>query len=73
MKIRYFEDTDTAQMEFSNHAPTETREINENLYVDFDAQGNVVSMTIEHASVQANMRELAFQRIAESGMEVRGD
>ena len=55
MKIKYFEDTDTAQMEFSNQAVVETREINENLYIDLDAQGNLVNMTIEHASAQANM------------------
>ena len=67
MKIKYLEDTDTVQMEFSNQAVVETREINENLYIDLDAQGNLVNMTIEHASVQANMRELAFQRIAAGG------
>ena len=67
MKIIHFEDTDTAQMEFSNQAVVETREINENLYIDLDAQGNLVNMTIEHASLQANMRELAFQRIAAEG------
>ena len=54
-------------MEFSNQAVVETREINENLYIDLDAQGNLVNMTIEHASLQANMRELAFQRIAAEG------
>ena len=64
MKIKYFEDTDTAQIEFSNQAVVETREINENLYINLDAQGNLVNMTIEHASAQANMHELAFQRIA---------
>ncbi len=67
MKIKYFEDTDTAQMEFSDHAVEETREINENLYIDLDEQGNVVNMTIEHASVQADIREFAFQRIAAEG------
>jgi uncharacterized protein YuzE len=67
MKIKYFEDTDTAQMEFSDHTVAETREINENLYIDLDEKGHVVAMTIEHASVQANMRELAFQRIAAQG------
>lgn len=67
MKIRYFEDTDTAEMEFSTRTPTETREINENLYVDFDDQGKVVSMTVEHASGHTDMRELAFQRVAERG------
>jgi len=67
MRIKYFEDTDTAQMEFSDRPVSETREINENLYVDLDERGNVVSMTIEHASLQADMREVAFQRIAAEG------
>ena len=65
MKIKYFEDTDTAYMEFSDHAVVETQEINENLYIDLDEQGNLVSLTIEHASSQADMQELAFQRIAQ--------
>jgi uncharacterized protein YuzE len=67
MKIKYFEDTDTAQMELSDHEVVETREINENLCIDLDAQGNVVNLTIEHASIQADMRELAFTRIAAEG------
>jgi uncharacterized protein YuzE len=45
MKIKYFEDTDTAYMEFSDHAVVETKEINENLYIDLDEQGNLVSLT----------------------------
>ena len=67
MQINYFEDTDTALMEFSRRAPAETREISENLHVDFDAQGHVVGMTIEHASANADMREVAFQRISADG------
>ncbi len=49
MKIRYFTDTDTALIEFSNEAVVETKEISENLYIDLDDKGNLVSMTIEHA------------------------
>ncbi|MCB2262773.1 MAG: DUF2283 domain-containing protein [Candidatus Thiosymbion ectosymbiont of Robbea hypermnestra] len=64
MKITYFEDTDTAQLEFSDHPVSETRELTENLYLDLDARGNVVNMTIEHASVQADIHEFAFQRVA---------
>ena len=63
MKIKHFTDTDTALLEFSTRPATETRAINDNLYIDFDEQGNMVSMTIEHASAQAGMRELTFERI----------
>ncbi|MBM4275108.1 MAG: DUF2283 domain-containing protein [Deltaproteobacteria bacterium] len=52
MRIRYFPDTDTALIEFSTAPVVETREITENLYIDLDQNGNLVSMTIEHATVQ---------------------
>ncbi len=63
MKIKYFTDTDTALVEFSGHKVAQTKEINENIYIDFDADGNLVNMTIEHASRQANITEIAYQQI----------
>ena len=41
----------------------ETREVNENIYLDLDSQGRVVSLTIEHAGQSANMEEFLYQRI----------
>ena len=55
MKIKYFTDTDTALVEFSGRQVSQTKEINENIYIDLDADGNLVNMTIEHASRQANI------------------
>ena len=49
MTIRYFGDTDTALIYFNDKAIAETKEISEDIYLDVDQQGNVVSMTIEHA------------------------
>ena len=66
MKIRYFTDTDTALIEFSNEPVVETREISENLYVDLDEKGNLVSMTVEHAKKQANISELTFLQMEKS-------
>ena len=63
MRIKYFEDTDTALVEFSDRSPVETQELNENIYVDLDSEGRVVSITIEHAGQSADMKELLFQRI----------
>lgn len=61
MKIKYFSDTDTALVEFSDLDVAETREINENIYIDMDASGNLVAMTIEHARDQANLPSLSFE------------
>ena len=63
MRVKYFTDTDTALLEFSTNPPVETREVNENIYVDLDSKGRVVSMTIEHAAQSADMNEILFQRI----------
>lgn len=60
VKIRYFSDTDTALIEFSDTPVVETKEITENLYIDLDKNGNLVSMTIEHAKTQANISEISF-------------
>ncbi len=67
MKIKYFTDTDTALMEFSSHQVAQTKEINENIYIDLDPDGNLVNMTIEHASSQANIAEIAYQQIESKG------
>ena len=66
MKIRYFADTDTALIEFSSESIEETREISENLYIDLDREGNIVSMTIEHAKEKANISEVSFLQMATS-------
>ena len=53
MKIKYFNDTDTALLEFSENVIKETQEISENIYIDIDEKGNPVSITIEHAKTNA--------------------
>jgi len=63
MKVKYFPDTDTALVEFTDNQVTETKEISENIYVDLDDQGNLVSMTIEHARKNAGLQEFSFQEV----------
>ena len=63
MKIKYFHDTDTALVEFSGREVTETKEINQNIYTDLDAYGNLVAMTIEDAHQQASLPERSYDQI----------
>ena len=60
MKIKYFNDTDTALVEFTENLVIETREISENISIDIDEKGNLVSMTIEHAREKAGLSEVSF-------------
>lgn len=63
MKIKYFEDTDTALLELGGGTPVQTRELSEDIYLDLDQAGHVVSITVEHASIRADFSELSFKRI----------
>ena len=60
MKIEYFTDTDTLLIELNRNKIAETRDLNENTLVEFDVEGKLVSMTIEHAKEQANIDEFIF-------------
>jgi uncharacterized protein YuzE len=63
MKVKYFSDTDTALVEFTQAEVHETREISESIYVDLDRAGNLVSMTIEHAKTNARLSEFSHQEM----------
>jgi uncharacterized protein YuzE len=63
MKVKYFSDTDTALVEFTEKPVTETREIGESIYIDLDGDGNLVSMTIEHARSNARLQEFSYQEV----------
>ena len=63
MKVNYFHDTDTVLVEFSGLEVTETKEINENIFIDLDSYGNLVAMTIENAHQQASLPEMSYEQI----------
>jgi len=71
MQVRYFEDTDTTLVEIGTTAAHEARELFRDLYVDLDAEGRVVSITIEHASRQADLSEVTFERVGTSPPAIR--
>jgi len=64
MKVKYFSDTDTAHVEFTNKDVYETKEISENIYIDIDEKGNIVNMTIEHAKANAGLWEFSYQEMS---------
>lgn len=64
MRVKYFPDTDTLLLTFSDQRIAETRDLNENTLVELDEDGRVVSMTIEHAKQQTDVGEFSYQRVA---------
>ncbi len=68
MKITYFKDTDTLLVNFNNNEITNTKDLNEDVLIETDKYGNVVSMTIEHAQQQAEISNFSFNQVEKTGV-----
>ena len=64
MKVRYFSDTDTLLIEFRDAPVAETRDLDENTLVDVDAEGNICSITVEHATLRAGAPQFSYEQVA---------
>lgn len=64
MKIQYFRDTDTLYIEFNGKDIVETRELDENTVLDLDSEGRICALTLEHASVRADLPHVVMEGLA---------
>jgi uncharacterized protein YuzE len=64
MKIKYFQDTDTLYIEFRTAEVAETKDLDENTLLDFDSDGNICGITVEHASERAEIPKFSYEQIA---------
>ncbi len=61
MKIRRFSDTDTPLNGLRDAPVAQTRDLDENTILDLDAQGQIRSITIEHASTGGDAPRLSYE------------
>ena len=61
MELKYFPDTDTLLIHFTYRDIVETRDINENILVELDRDGHLVSMTVEHAKQHMDIENFSYQ------------
>jgi uncharacterized protein YuzE len=61
MQAKYFQDTDTLLLTFSQHEVVDTYDLNEDVLVEVDKDGRVVSMTVEHAKQQTDVNQFSYQ------------
>jgi uncharacterized protein YuzE len=64
MKIRYFIETDTLLIEFRDSEDSETKDLDENTLLDVDVDGNLCSITVEHASERTGMPQFSYEQVA---------
>ena len=63
MQIKYFPDTDTLYVSFTENEIVETKDLSEDVLIDLDTQGQLVGMTIEHAQQRADIANFSYQQV----------
>ena len=58
MKLHYYPETDSLYVDLSDAASADSREVADGVVIDFDAQGNIVGIDIDHASTKLDLRTL---------------
>ena len=64
LQIRYFADTDTLYILFHEGEIAETRDLDENTLVEFEASGNQCAITVEHARERVELPHFSFEQAA---------
>jgi len=63
MKLNYFPDTDSLYIDLSPKPSVESQEVSEGVVLDYDGEGNLVGIDIDHASRKLDLRELVTSHI----------
>lgn len=63
MDIKYFAGTDTLLIGFSDREIVETRDVGEDLLIELDGDGKIVSLTVEHAGEHIDVSKLSYAQV----------
>jgi uncharacterized protein YuzE len=63
MKLHYYPETDSLYIELNPKPSANSREISDSLVVDFDAEGQVVGLDIQHASEALDSKTLEAETL----------
>ena len=63
MRIAYYPDTDSLYIDLSAKPSVESREVSPGVVLDFDVDGNISGIDIDHASTKLDLRELTLMKL----------
>ena len=63
MQIEYFPDTDTLAVVLRTAESADAAEVAPDVVLDYDAPGDVIGVTIEHASQHADLGSISLSQI----------
>ncbi len=73
MKLHYYRETDSLYIDLSETSSVDSREVAPGVVADFDAEGRIVGIDIEHASVIADLTRVETESLPMSSDTVRDD
>ncbi len=73
MKLNYFPDTDSLYIDLAQRPSVESQEVSDGVILDYDAEGNLVGIDIDHASRKLeDGRPTKADQLPRSRMEPQG-
>lgn len=63
MKFHYYADTDTLYIDLSEKVSADSREVAPGVVLDFDAEGHLVGIDIDHASKVVSLSRLEAEAL----------
>jgi uncharacterized protein YuzE len=63
MKLNYYPETDSLYIDLLAHPGVRAVEVSEGIVLDYDADGLLVGIDIDHASSKVDLRELVTQEV----------
>ena len=62
MKVNYCPETDSLYIDLSSKPSVDSREVSDGVVLDYDAEGNLVGIDIDHASVKLEIKEIIVSK-----------
>lgn len=63
MRISYYADPDSLYIDLSSKPSVDSREVSDGIVLDYDADGNIVGIDIDRASVKLEIGELIVSKL----------
>ncbi len=63
MKFKYYSDTDSLYIDLSEKTSVDSNEVAPGVVLDFDAEGHLVGIDIDHASQVVNLARLEAESL----------
>lgn len=72
MKFNYYPETDSLYIDLSERTSVDSQEIAPGVVIDFDAQGNIVGIDIDHASKIIDLSRLEANSLPLADLHIAG-